>query len=83
MGESGSAGVGGSLGGTETSAGVAAASGGAAGLLFFLVDIKELVQKFENAERVAAGPASAWVPPVGGAGEASAAGGVSCASGCD
>lgn len=55
------------------STGVAEASVGAAGLLGFLAGIKELVQKFENAERASVGPVLAWVPPAGGAGEASAA----------
>lgn len=65
------------------STGVAEASVGAAGLLGFLAGIKELVQKFENAERASVGPVSAWVPPAGGAGEASVTGGSDCTGSLD
>lgn len=44
----------------------AASQAGGSGLLVFLEGIKDLVKKFEVGERMAGGPAAAWVPPAGG-----------------
>lgn len=49
----------------EASAGGLSQRWGGSGLLGFLEGIKELVQRFEAAERPAGGPAAAWVPAAG------------------